>query len=192
MNAPQLLERFVESFHRLEWMDVSRNETFSGDIEALLVAPWDQWGGAEWRPRRIETSAAAMDAFHRTVGGPLPPLYDELVRTYALSTVDLGTFTLVADLPPVPASLEREITSDAVLFRILSAGGFVQFGRGPDYDYDPVCFDLQSRDADGDCRIVKFDHEDILIRETLTIVSELATSFRSLVEDVIRRASERP
>jgi hypothetical protein len=129
---------------------------------------------------------------HRTVGGPLPPLYDELVRTYAWSTVDLGTFTLVADLPPVPASLEREITSDAVLFRILSAGGFVQFGRGPDYDYDPVCFDLQSRDADGDCRIVKFDHEDILIRETLTIVSELAPSFRSLVEDVIRRASERP
>jgi hypothetical protein len=123
MNATQLLERFVECFHRLEGMDLSRNETFSGDIEPLLVAPWDQWGGAEWRPRRVETPAAAMEAFHRTVGGPLPPLYDELVRTYAWSTVDLRTFTLVANLPPVPASLEREITSDAVLFRILSAGG---------------------------------------------------------------------
>jgi hypothetical protein len=97
----------------------------------------------------------------------------------------------VANLPPVPASLEREITSDAVLFRTLSTGEFVQFGRGPD-DYDPVCFDLRDRGADGDCRVVKFDHEDILIRERLTIVSELAPSFRRLVDDVIRRASGRP
>jgi hypothetical protein len=39
-------------------------------------------------------------------------------------------------------------------------------------DYDPVCVDLRSRGADGDCCVVKFDHEDILIRETLTIVSD--------------------
>jgi hypothetical protein len=79
-----------------------------------------------------------------------------------------------------------------VLFRIFSAGGFVQVGRGPDYDYDPVCFDLRRRDADGDCPIVKFDHEDILTGETLTVVGELAPSFRQLVEDVIRRAAEKP
>jgi hypothetical protein len=39
---------------------------------------------------------------------------------------------------------------------------------------------------------VKFDHEDILIRERLTIVSELAPSFRGLVDDVIGRANGRP
>src|SRR5205814_6573624 len=111
---------------------------------------------------------------------------------YGSSTVDLGTFRLVANLPPVPASLEREITSDPILFRVLSAGRFVQFGRGPDYDYDPICFDLRRRGADGHCPIVKFDHEDILTRETLTVVGELAPSFRYLVEDVIRRAAEKP
>ena len=190
MNASLLLEQFVGTFHRFDHMDVTRNEPFSGDIELLLVSPWNQWGGAEWRPRRTDTPPAAMETLYQRVGGPLPPLYDELVRNYAWATVDLGTLRLLGNLPPVPAGLERETTGDQVLFRMLSAEGFAQFGRGPDADYDPVCFDLNSRDADGDCRIVKFDHEDILIWERLTIVDVLAPSFRHLVDDVIQRASK--
>jgi hypothetical protein len=195
MNAPLLLEQFVGAFHRFFELLVTRDEvlgadkTSRGDVEALLVSPWNEGGWAEWRPRRVDTPVATIEALHRTVGGPLPPLYDELVRNYVWDTVDLGTFRLVENLSPVPASLEREITADPVLFRVLSAGGFAQFGRGPDVDYDPVCFDLRSRDADGDCRIVKIDHEGILIHETLTIVDELAPSFRHLIDDVIQRAS---
>lgn len=196
MNAPLLLEQFVDTFHRFcepilarEELPV-RDETFRGEIEALLVTSWSEGGLAEWRPRRIETPAASMEPLYRRLGGSLPPLYDELVRRYVWATVDLETFRLVANLPPVPASLELELTDDPAVFQILSAGGFAQFGRGPDVDYDPVCFDLRSRDADGDCRIVKFDHEDILIWEKLTIVDELAPSFRHLVEDVIQRASK--
>src|SRR5438128_1350721 len=169
-NPTPLLEQFVEAFHRLDTLNVSRSMSFGGDIEPLLVEPWDPYGLADWRPHRIETSAAAMDAFHHQVGGPLPPMYDELVQTYAWWMVDLETFRLLPNLPPVPASVGREIVADPVLFRVLSAGGFVQFGRGPDVDYDPVCFDLRNCGADGDCRVVKFDHEDILIRETLSIV----------------------
>ena len=194
MNAPRLLEQFVDTFHRYEPVLTRgelpvHDEAFRSEIEALLLTPWKEWGWAEWRPRRIDTPATAMEPLRRRVGGPLPPLYEELVRHYAWATVDLGTFRLVENLPPVPASLERELTDDPVLFRILSTGGFAQFGRGPDVDYDPICFDLRSRDTDGDCRIVKFSHEDILIWEKLTIVDELAPSFRHLVDDVIQRAS---
>jgi hypothetical protein len=196
MNPPLLLERFVETFHRFFELVVTRDEllgpdkTSRGDVEALRVSAWNEGGWAEWRPRRVDTPVATIEALHRTIGGPLPPLYDELVRNYVWDTVDLGTFRLVENLSPVPTSLEREITADPVLFRMLSAGGFAQFGRGPDVDYDPVCFDLRSRDADGDCRIVKIDHEGILIYEKLTIVEELAPSFRHLVDDVIQRASK--
>ena len=70
------------------------------------------------------------------------------MRHYAWAIVDLGTFRLVENPPPVPISLGQAITADPVLFRMLCAGGFAQFGRGPDVDYDPVCFDLRSRDAD--------------------------------------------
>jgi hypothetical protein len=67
----------------------------------------------------------------------------------------------------------------------LIPAGFVQFGKGPDFDYDPVCFDLTHRVTDGDCRIVKFDHEEILCNYRLVEVGELAPSFRRLVELVI-------
>jgi hypothetical protein len=193
MNPPLLLKQFVGTFHRFFELVVTRDEvlgsdqTSRGDVEALLVSPWNEGGWAEWRPRRVDTPVPTIETLHRI--GPLPPLYDELVRNYVWDTVDLGTFRLLENLSPVPASLEREITADPVLFRMLSAGGFAQFGRGPDVDYDPVCFDLRSRHPDGDCRIVKIDHEDILIREKVRIVDELAPSFRHLIVDVIQRAS---
>jgi hypothetical protein len=192
MNATTLLDRFVDTFHSLDQLNVFRDIAHDGDIEAVLVEPWDASGSAEWRPRRIEAPSTSIDELYRTVAGPLPPMYEELVRLYRWETVDLGTFSLIANLPPIPTTLSQAIARDPVLFRVLSAGGFVQFGRGPDMDYDPVCFDLGSRDADGDCRIVKFDHEHILIQEKLTIVQEIAPSFRRLVEDTIERAAGRP
>ena len=76
-------------------------------------------------------------------------------------------------------------------FRVLSDGGFVQFGKGPDYDYDPICFDLSRRDAEGDCPVVKFDHEEILINERLVVVKELTPSFRELMKLIIEDAGNR-
>ena len=67
----------------------------------------------------------------------------------------------------------------------LSAAGFVQFAKGPDVDYDPVCFDLSRQRDDHDCPIVKFDHEEILQHRRLVQVSELAPSFRGLVERLV-------
>ena len=56
-------------------------------------------------------------------------------------------------------------------------------------DYDPVCFDLGTRLSDGDCRIVKFDHEEILCNQRLVEVAELAPSFRQLIDIVIEDAN---
>src|ERR1700693_636689 len=56
---------------------------------------------------------------------------------------------------------------------------------GTDVDYDPVCFDLSSRNKTGDCRIVKIDHEEILCNNRIRVVAELAKSFQQLVENTI-------
>jgi hypothetical protein len=56
---------------------------------------------------------------------------------------------------------------------------------GPDIDYDPVCFDLNKRSPDGDCAIVKVDHEEALSHERFRIVAVLADSFRELVQQTI-------
>jgi hypothetical protein len=66
----------------------------------------------------------------------------------------------------------------------------MQFGQGPDIDYDPVCFDIKSRTQSGDYRVVKIDHEKILCNYRVKVVAELAPSFEELVLQTIRRASE--
>ena len=65
----------------------------------------------------------------------------------------------------------------------------MQFGRGSDVDYDPVCFDMSNPRGD-DYRIVKLDHEEILMEDRLVEVAELAPSFRDLIERVVIEGEE--
>ena len=54
--------------------------------------------------------------------------------------------------------------------------------------YDPVCFVTSRRTKDGDCPIVRVDHEGLLSRYRVEIVGEIAPSFRSIVQSVIAKA----
>jgi hypothetical protein len=46
---------------------------------------------------------------------------------------------------------------------------------------------LNRRSADGDCAIVKADHEEILIHERFHVIGVLAGSFRELIRQTITR-----
>jgi hypothetical protein len=78
-----------------------------------------------------------------------------------------------------------KIATDASLIR----NGFIPFGKGPDVDYDPVCFDLTSRKKNADYGIVKIDHEEILCNERIQVVGKLAPSFEELVVPTIERGT---
>jgi len=112
-----------------------------------------------------------------------------LVLSYRWYRLDVGPVQLLSSLPPNLDGLVEAITNDNKLFTTLSRGGFVQFGKGSDVDYDPVCFD-SSNLRDGDCRIVKFDHEEILMNDRLVEVAELAPTFRQLVEQLVREGED--
>ena len=79
--------------------------------------------------------------------------------------------------------------SDRGLWNELVPNGYLQFGKAPDLNYDPVCFDFNRRLRDGDCRIVPIDHEEILCNQRLKEVSEIAPSFRQLVLQTIELAA---
>ena len=81
-----------------------------------------------------------------------------------------------------------EDMKDKGLWETLIPNGYLQFGKGPDMDYDPVCFDISSR-KNRDYRIVKIDHEEILCNYRSKVVCEIAPSFRALVLQTIERAS---
>jgi hypothetical protein len=94
---------------------------------------------------------------------------------------------------PPGAGLERflrEMSKDKGLWEALVPAGYLQFGRGPDIDYDPVCFDLSSRKKNRDMRVVKIDHEEILCNYRVKVVAELAPSFFDLLHDTITRGQK--
>ena len=85
--------------------------------------------------------------------------------------------------------LLHEISKDKVLSTCLLKNGYIPFGKGPDIDYDPVCFDLKSRKKNREFTIVKLDHEEILSNERTRVVAELAPTFEQLVRKTIEAAS---
>jgi len=85
--------------------------------------------------------------------------------------------------------LLAEVEGDKGLTESLIPAGYIKFGKGPDMDYDPVCFDLKSRTKRKDYRIVKIDHEEILCNYRVKVVAELAPSFEHLVRQTIERAN---
>ena len=112
----------------------------------------------------------------------LPPLYEVLILAYRWTQADFGEYRLLPHPPGRDlAGLAEELRQDEGLWRTLLPNGYVRFGMGPDADYDPVCFDFRHRQKNGDCLIVKIDHEEIFCKGRIRIVDELAPNFRSLV-----------
>lgn len=85
--------------------------------------------------------------------------------------------------PPGPdlAGFVEQMSKDPILWKCLKREGYTQFGKGPHTNYDPVCFDIKSRKKNGDCRIVRIDHEEILCNDRVKVIAELAPSFEQLM-----------
>jgi hypothetical protein len=173
----ELAQRFIESFEV-----VAVNLEFFEDLEPtaalLATGPADDYGHRRWKPMNAENDPSALE-----------PLYEQLVLSHRWADVDLQTFTLLANPPSEGLSgLLQRIMKDKGLWETLISNGYLQFGKGPDMDCDPVCFDISSR-KNRDYRIVKIDHEDILCNSRIKVVAEIAPSFRALVLQTIERAA---
>lgn len=184
----ELLERFVATFPELD--EMTTTEELDPVAWQLGSDEADEYGWKEWRPIKVDTPLSALEPIYAKLPARFPLLFEELVLSYRWAEVDLGTFRLLAN-PPGPdlSGLLTAMSYDAALWDALLPAGFVPFGKGPDLDYDRVCFDVKSRRHSGDCRIVKIDHEEILCNNRIKVVGELAPSFVQLVRDTIERAA---
>jgi len=86
--------------------------------------------------------------------------------------------------------LLHAIRYDRFLSPFALKNGFIPFGKGPDIDYDPVCFNLTRRKKNREFAIVKLDHEEILCNERIKRVAQLAPSFEQLVVQTIKLAAK--
>ena len=192
MTEHDLLEQFVASFEKFDDMMSTSRELDPVSWELRIVEP-DQYGFIQWRPAKVSTEPRLLDPLYEKLPARFPPLYEELVLSYRWAEVDLQSFRLLAN-PPGPnlSGLLAEVERDKGLTESLIPAGYIKFGKGPDVDYDPVCFDIKSRTKRKDYRIVKIDHEEILCNYRVKVVAELAPSFEQLVRQTISRARTLP
>jgi hypothetical protein len=163
-----LLERFVASFEKLD--ERCRR----------------------WPPIKVRTEFSLLEPIYSKLPARFPPIFERLVVSYRWAEVDLQFHRLLAN-PSGPGlgGLLREMSGDPIIWKCLLDAGYIQFGKGPDIDYDPICFDIGSRNKNGDCKIVKIDHEQILCHNRVRLIAELAPSFEQLMLHTIDKADGR-
>jgi hypothetical protein len=179
-----LLERFVGRFAELS--DLSFFPETDPTAKEFSTGRRDDYGEEYWRPVRITTAPSALDTLYSKLPARLPQLFEGLLLSYRWAEVDLDVFTLTAN--PLGDDLSgwlAESSRDAFMWKFLIRSGYIPFGKGPDLDYDQVCFEIKGRKQGDECRIVKIDHEEVLCNERVKIVREVASTFRSLVEQTI-------
>ena|SRR5437899_3130157 len=189
MNDEELLEKYVATFSRFDEMVV--DIVFFPPAIPLVVGDSDLDDLKHWEPLKVATAPPQLEEVYAKLPARFPNLFERLVLSYRWAEVDLGTYSLLANPPgPYLSGLLCQISKDPGLWEALVPAGFIQFGKGADLDYDPICFDIRTRSKEGDCRIVKIDHEEILCNYRVKVVAELAPSFYQLVLQTIDRASK--
>jgi hypothetical protein len=190
MSQSQLLvDRFVASFEKLD--ELAAYEDLDPIASKLSAGELDQVGRKRWRPMKVDIDRALIAKIYSTLPTRFPPLFELLLLSYRWAEVDLRLYGLLAN-PPGPdlVGFVQQISNDPVLWKCLMRDGYLQFGKGPGGEYDPVCFDTRSRRKNGDCRIVKIDHEEILCYERVKVTSELASSFEQLMGRTIDQVKQ--
>jgi hypothetical protein len=184
-----LLQDFIASFDKLS--DMKSVEHIDAVKAQLGYGEPDSYGRKRWRPVQVATDPEHLEPLYSQLPARFPCLYERLVLSYRWADVDLQSLTLLANPPGTGLDgLLHRMSKDPTLWRCLRKAGYIQFGKGTDIDYDPVCFDIRSRTRKGrDARIVKIDHEQILCYERVKVIEELASSFEELVQDTIKRAN---
>jgi hypothetical protein len=174
-----IIERFVRSFEKYDQLLVPE---YSDPItEQFVIKSPTESDRRHWQPVRQETGRGRLDSLYSKLPARLPLLFEELLLTFRWAEVDLKRLRLLAN--PIGDDLsgfEKEVFKDRGLSSILVDGGFIQFGKAADYNYDPICFDTRKPSKDSDCRIVRLDHEEVLCNFRLKEVSQIAPSFREL------------
>ena len=191
MNDEELLETYVATFPKFD--EMLADEFSPPAAIQLAVGSVDQDDERLWKPIRVDTPESHLQEVYAELPGKFPRLFERLLLSYRWAEVDLDIYRLVANPPGHDLNgFFQQMTSDPYLWDALLPAGFLQFGKGPDLDYDPVCFDIKTRKQGGDCRIVKIDHEEILCNNRVKVVAELAPSFYQLVVQTIELAEKAP
>lgn len=150
----------------------------------MRVDPLDDEEWTEWKMIPSRLTSDDLEALHAGLPAKLPPLFLAYLSTRHVLDMDFGEYAL----PALPSDKPLEHAARLLTNRDLWPAGYIQFASGE--CGDPVCFDFQRPQANGDYPIVVFNHDAIpheawSSRETLQpFAREVAGSFRTFLREL--------
>ena len=115
----------------------------------------------------------------------IPTAYLYLMQNYWFRNFEVGPIMFFGNTGQgIYYEFSKKVFADNGLYPTMHKNGFLQFGNPFESNYDPICFDMK-REHRGDAPIVQLDHEEILIRERIRIVDEIAPSFSAFMQHAI-------
>jgi hypothetical protein len=193
----ELTTRFVGTFCQLDGAQLFTHSDPPPDELNAGIDPND-WDRVLWRPAQVCVGAEALKDFYYRLQTKLPPLYERLIASWRWVEVFLYRIRLLANPPGKDlAGLADNILRDPAFVKHLVRNGFVPFGfdsgdNSDLHDYNPVCFDTNHCNGEGDCPIVTFEHEAMLSFDRIGDSWIRWDSFRQLVIETIEFANSRP
>jgi hypothetical protein len=184
-----LIERYVATFEKLDEMV---DYGISGDVTPqLAISEPDEFGWVHWRPLKVNTEASFLEpSMKKFLRDSRHCSSDWCSLIGGLKSI-CNRIVLLANPPGLDLSrLLQSMSKAPAMWAAVLQAGYIQFAKGPDLDYDAVCFDVSSRKKNGDSRIVKIDHEEILCNNRVKVVAEVAPSFEQLNRSTIEEAGK--
>jgi hypothetical protein len=128
---------------------------------------------------RQKTDYSALLPIYLKIGTKFPNLYETLVLNYRWHGANVGLFRFLLN-PPGPdlSGFRMDMFRDTDLLQGCLNSGFIQIGRGPGANYDPVCFEQKGS------RIVQLDHESVLCKSKIKLVKQFASNFDELIYEL--------
>lgn len=115
-----------------------------------------------------------------------PKAFHELIFRYRFCDFEVGPIMFFANTgEQVFHELSSRVFADKSMSPFLLQHGYLQFGQAAGGHYDPICFAPRGLKDKSESLIVQLDHEEILIKERLKLVAEIASSIEDFMERTI-------
>ena len=136
-------------------------------------------------PIRAEDNVSRLRDLEEKLPKRLPESFASLLSRYSFPAFDvLGISFFAWDSDSSAYIIEASVPKNS-LSEFLIPAGYVQIGRPDRVNFDAICFDLNSYRQDREYRLVRIDHEDILVNFKVRVIAELWPSFVELIQAAV-------
>ena len=184
-HVDALVDRFVRLINR-----TVRQRIREEDIPVQL-----RQGGARfglyhsWKIQRFDATHW-IKTLEKKLPARLPPSYRSLVSRYVYPAFEVPPLVLLGNTGhTLYSEMSYVIFRERWLSDSMIGSGFVQFARPNSGDHDPVCFDFNRPDGEGEYPVVQLSYQQALVLKKPRILREIAPSFAVFLERYILRES---